>query len=309
MDNSDGSFGSADLVYGGNVNAWIKFANSLKLRIGIIMADYDNAYAQTTVENAVTSGIFTSSDDDALFTYLSATPNTNPLFEDLILSGRKDFVPTNTIIDKMNSLTDPRLGLYFTQTDTSTEVGVQKLAYVGGSYGYSSTYANYSHISDQMQVPEFPGILMTYSEVQFYLAEADERGYSVGVTAEAAYNEGITASILFWGGSLSEVPDYLGLPNVAYTTAPGTWQEKIGTQAWIAFYTRGLEAFDTYRRLDYPTMNEAPDAFTGGPVPLRFTYPINEQTLNKANYTAASDAIGGDDLMTPLFWDLGFDKK
>jgi hypothetical protein len=290
------SFGTADLIYGGNVAAWVKFANSLKLKIGINLADVNPTAAQTAVESAVVGGVFTSSWDDALLYYLSATPNTNPLYEDLILSGRKDFVAANTIVDIMNSLADPRMDLYFSYKIAD--------AYVGGNYGFSSTYANYSHVSNQIQTPDFPGILLTYTEVQFYLAEAAARGFDVGTTTEDAYNAGITASIFYWGGDQTMADAYLANPDVAYGTAAGTWQQKIGTQSWIALYTRGQEAWNTYRRLDYPAMNEAEAPETGGPVPTRFTYPINEQTLNAVNYAAAAEAIGGDDMLTKLFWDL-----
>nr|NQU94300.1 SusD/RagB family nutrient-binding outer membrane lipoprotein [Bacteroidota bacterium] len=78
-----------------------------------------------------------------------------------------------------------------------------------------------------------------------------------------------------------------------------------GTQAWLAFYVRGFVGYTTWRRLDYPAMNmpPSPPLSAGGNVPMRFTYPINEQTLNGVNYTAASAAIGGDLMSTKLFWD------
>jgi hypothetical protein len=185
--------------------------------------------------------------------------------------------------------------------DTSTEAGVVKMAWVGGDYGYSNGYPNCSHITPTLYVADFPGILLTYDEVLFYLAEAAERGYNVGMTAEEAYNAAVSASFDFWG--TQGVDAYLATADVAYATAPGNWREKIGTQAYLAFYTRGLVAYNEYRRLDYPIMNVAPSAETGGPVPTRFTYPINEQTLNKDSYEAAVVAIGGDDLLTKLFWD------
>jgi len=69
-----GSFGSADLIYNGDVDAWVKFGNSVKLKIGIHLADVNPTLAQTVVESAV-SGVFESAADEALFPYLSASPN------------------------------------------------------------------------------------------------------------------------------------------------------------------------------------------------------------------------------------------
>jgi len=91
---------------------------------------------------------------------------------------------------------------------------------------------------------------------------------------------------------------------VLYSTAPGNWKQKIGTQAWLALYIRGLEGYNVWRRLDFPILNLPPAPETpDGQVPKRFTYPVNEQTLNKLNYEAAADKIGGDFMDTKLFWD------
>jgi hypothetical protein len=195
----------------------------------------------------------------------------------------------------MNSLSDPRRQFYFTQNN-----GV----YVGGIYGESNPFSSYSHIASEISSPAFHGFLLTYDEVLFYLAEAAARGLSVGGTPESFYTSAIRASILSWGGTAGEATTYLASPQVAYATAPGTWQQKIGTQAYLAFYTRGLEGFTEWRRLDYPVFNLPPTVTNYSQLPKRFTYPVNEQTLNNANYVSASQAIGGDLLITKLFWDI-----
>ncbi len=184
LDDSTDSFGDADLYYGGNVASWIKFANSLKIRMAITIADADDAKAKAAVEQAV-ANCFSSNSDDCLIHYVTSAPNYNQLYADLIASGRHDFVPANTIVDMMNSLSDPRRDAYFSnKLDTSSVKDVVKLAYVGGDYGYSNSYSQCSHIGDKVQKADFPGIMLTYSEICFYLAEAAERNYSVGGTAE-----------------------------------------------------------------------------------------------------------------------------
>jgi hypothetical protein len=301
LDDANGSFGEQDLIYGGDVASWIKFGHSLKLKLGISIADHDATLARSTVESAI-GGIFASNADNALLHYRSAPPNSNPVYDELILTGRKDFVAANTIIDIMNDLADPRLPAYFTQVDTSTETGVVKLAYVGGIYGEPSAYAQHSHPSPGITEATFPGILLTYDEMLFYLAEAAERGFAVGMTAEDAYNEAITASFDFW--DVPDVTAYLEKPEVAYASAPGTWRQKIGKQAYLAFYSRGLEGWTEWRRLDYPVFHMPPGPFTDT-IPKRYIYPINEQTLNPDNYAAAAAAVGpgGDIVDERIFWD------
>jgi len=93
---------------------------------------------------------------------------------------------------------------------------------------------------------------------------------------------------------------------VSYQTAAGDWKQKIGTQMWIALYNRGFEAWTQWRLLDYPQLVAPPDAESdNGLPPLRYPYPISEQTLNGANWAAASALLpGGEDVMeAKLFWD------
>jgi hypothetical protein len=301
LDAGYGSFGNNDLYYMGDVNMWIKFANTLKVKLGITLADVDETLAKNAVQDGYSGGF--SMGEDCHLTYIGGS-NSNPLYQDLIQSGRHDFVMANTLVDYMNQLSDPRRPFYMVETDTSSDPSVEKLAYVGGDYGYSSPFSRYSHIASPIQDPTFPIVLLDYTEMAFYLAEAKERGYNVEGTAESWYNSGITSSIMHWGGTQADANAYLATDSVAYTTAPGTWQQKIGMQAWLAYYLRGLVSFTSWRRLDYPVMNLPPTPQTeDGQVPKRFTYPINEQTLNATNYAAASDAIGGDFMKTKLFWD------
>jgi hypothetical protein len=123
----------------------------------------------------------------------------------------------------------------------------------------------------------------------------------VGGTAEEHYNNAISASILYWGGTVGDVTTYLAEPKVAYTTATGLWKQKIGEQKWIALYLRGFDAWTSFRMLDYPVL-VAPST-TDLPLPIRLTYPTSEQTLNGANRAAAAAAIGGDETTTKLFFD------
>jgi hypothetical protein len=302
LNTAAGSFGSADILYNGDVTAWKKFANSFKLKIGMTIADADAAKAKTTVESAVAGGVFTSNADNATFQYLSGPPNTNPIWVDLVQSGRKDFVATNTVVDKLESLNDPRIPFYFTLDAAG--------GYSGGIPGASNNYATFSKPAGPLLVPgstgsitnpDFPHLLLSYDEVEFFLAEAVERGFNVGGTAMEHYNKAITASILWWGGNSADATEYLLQPSVNYLTAPGNYKQKIGEQKWIALYNRGWDAWIEWRRLDYPVLTKPVGALTD--FPLRFTYNVDEQNLNKANYDAAAAAIGGDVVTTKLFWD------
>ena len=297
LDVSNGSFGSADLIYNGDVANWKAFANGLKVKMAIQVADVSSISGLVkTAINEAKGGTFTSADQNAIFTYLGGTPNTNPLYVDLTLSGRLDFVGANTFIDKLLSLNDPRLPFYFDQN-------LGPNVYKGGQYGHTSKYSSYSNINKSIRLdPTLGNPLMTYSEIQFYLAEAAARGITSD-NAATLYDNAITASIEYWGGTAAQATAYTATAGVVYNQAK--WKQLIGTQAWISFYLRGYVAWTEWRRLDFPTLNLPPQPQTeNGGFPYRFTYPSNEQTLNGANYTKAANAIGGDKLITKLYWDV-----
>ncbi|AXO80143.1 SusD/RagB family nutrient-binding outer membrane lipoprotein [Olleya aquimaris] len=291
-------FITSDKIYGGDMTAWNKFANSLKLRLGIRLSDVNPTLSQSTVEAAYTAGVFSSNDDNALLAYESATPNTNPIWVDLVQTGRTDYVIANTLADVMNTLNDPRRPEYF---DDNLGAGI----YEGGPYGDNNSFPGYTHIAgydDELDIhdPEAKGVLLDYSEVSFYLAEAAARNWSVGGTVEEHYENGIIASFEYW--EASDLTTYLANPAVAYATASGDWREKIGTQFWLAMYNRGFEGWTVWRKFDSPQFNLPVN--TGDPIPTRYTYPVNEQNLNEINWGKASTAIGGDTKTTKLFWDI-----
>jgi hypothetical protein len=292
LDASAGSFNGADLIYGGDIGKWKKFANSLKLVMGMQLADSDPAKAKSVVE-AAAPGAFTSNDDNAVFVFLSAPPNTNPVWVNLVQSGRDDYVPASTIINLLEGLNDPRLSMYFTKDKFGS--------YSGGTPGDGNTFANFSHVTDKQQLPEAPYVILDYAQVEFTLAEAVERGMNVGGTAAAHYNAGVTASVESWGGTAAQANTYLAQSSVAYATAAGDYKEKIARQLYLALYNRGFDAWTAIRRFDYPSLPEPAQAQSEFPV--RFTYPILEQNINTSNYNAASSAIGGDAVTTKLFWD------
>jgi len=293
---ASGTWGNEDLLFAGDIAKWKTFAIALKLRMGMRMADVPGFDSKTVVEQAVTAGVYDASLEGAYFEYLGSDPYVNTIYDGFFIDNRKDYTPSNTIIDKMLALNDPRLPLWFTQ------VGGE---YKGIEYGKEDggVYEQFSHFTDMFFDPKLEVILADYVEMEFFLAEAVERGYAVGGTAEEHYNNGVTGSILYYGGTAADAATYLAQADVAYATAPGTWKEKIGTQKWLGMYNRGVEGWSEWRRLDFPILN-VPEGLTYGDIPVRYPYPFDENEMNEANYDAASAAIGGDQATTKLWWDV-----
>ncbi|KXX67738.1 SusD/RagB family nutrient-binding outer membrane lipoprotein [Flammeovirga sp. SJP92] len=363
LDNSiasivDGSAGFSDIqdpIYHGNVTAWKTFAYTLKFKVGVMLLDSDPSKAEALI-NASKDHIFTSNADNASIEYASTSPSTNPVWEALVQSGRKDYIVANTVVNKLNDLNDPRLFVFakdpidfpyqtkengagetikldstfsaddvigkvliytaedgsdsvvyktapFTVTVAEEKKGVRLIE--GGTYGTANSYGSFSHIGNAFYEPDLPGVILSYSEIEFFKAELAERGVAGynSADAEMYYNNGIKASMAEWGITDATVIDsYLADPNVAYATAEGNWKQKIGSQLWLALYNRGFEGWTTWRRLDFEGF-VAPPGLELSDIPTRFIYPIQEGTLNGSNKTSASSAIGGDEKTTKLFWD------
>ena len=295
LDPAEESFGASDLLFGGNIASWEKFGNSLKLKLGMILADSDPTKAQQIVDQAAPN-VIQSNAENAAFHYLATPPNTNPTYDYLITNGRRgDYVPSKTIIDTMLLFQDARISKYFRKAPNGT--------YSGGVVGKANTYSDLSKLTAIILQPTFEALLMDYSEVEFLLSEAKARGWAPGVvgTARDHYNKAIEASILYWGGTVTDYTNYIAQPSVGGTITALNYKQKIGTQKWIALYNRGFDAWTEIRRLDYPKLPDPLDKVSDFPVRLR--YPTQEQTLNGANYSQAAAAIGGDRLTTKLFWD------
>ncbi|MEI3790325.1 MULTISPECIES: SusD/RagB family nutrient-binding outer membrane lipoprotein [Chryseobacterium] len=281
--------GYADLVYGGNMTKWKKFANSIKLRLGMNLADVDPALSKTTVESAIASGVISSDDEAYKFKYDGGTFS-NPVYDNLVASNRNDFIPSQLTINTMSSLSDPRMDVWFTKVG-----GVYK----GGVFGeLNDPYTNFSQLSPYFRSATTASNLLSYAEVSFLKAEAAARGYSVGGTAADLYIAAVTESMRENGVSTANTVTYLAANpfNVA------NWKQSIGTQAWIAMFNKGFASWNFTRRLDSPTLVNPPKSNLSS-VPYRMPYSDQEYVLNGANVNAAASKIGGDKATTKLFWD------
>ncbi|HUH45504.1 MAG TPA: SusD/RagB family nutrient-binding outer membrane lipoprotein, partial [Arenibacter sp.] len=158
-------------------------------------------------------------------------------------------------------------------------------------------------------------ILMSYSELQFILAEAREKGYITSGSAETYYLNGIRDQFEYYS---SRIPDsfelptaaqvippnsYYTQPNVAYTGSSEDKLNKIYIQKWLSLFLNGGEAWSHWRRTGVPEIVAGPN--NEGFVPVRYVYPADEQRLNEENYNDALGLLGGpDNLTTKVWWDV-----
>lgn len=312
MDDGDGVAG--DILFSGDMEQWALFANSLRARIALRMADIDPETAEAEFTDAVNDGLI---EDDVLYPYLPDADSENPWYG--AFRTRTDFAISDVIADYMLELEDPRILVYANPApDEDNEDGVVTFDEI---VGMDYDAANPGDIENS--VISFPGAaigaggpgvgqqdaplpIITVAELNFAQAEAIERGWAVSGNAEQFYLDGIEASWEQWGVyDADDFADYVAQSDVDYTTAD--WDERIGTQKWLALFPNGYEAWAEWRRLDYPELEPHARALTeGGDIPVRHEYPSTESQINTENYnTAVDEYLGGDDSYdVKLWWDV-----
>ena len=290
-----GSFGPADVLYNGDVAMWKKFGATTLMKYGMRLADVSPNISTEYVNKALDYGVFEAQSESGILQYTGVVPHVNSIYNHFTVNGRADYLPTNTFIDLLKDLADPRLPLYFTEYEGD---------YIGAIAGLdgAQSYQNYSHFQDIFHEPTFPAIMTDYVETLFLMAEAAQRGgYNTSMSAADYFNMAVTESILYWGGTQDDADAYLA----SHPYDAGAWKESIGTQKWIALYPRGVEGWTEWRRLDFPILN-VPEGMVYDDIPKRYPYPFREPQQNRTNYDNAVDKMGpiGDDHRNRIFWDI-----
>jgi hypothetical protein len=328
-----------DLVYKGDFSKWIKFANSLKLRMAVRIANVDTDYAKKAMEEAISGGVIESNADNAFL-----PTNDNPYRKAAI--DWQDLAVSATLSAYMNGWNDPRRSVYMTLTSDNTYRGVRtginniaKATYGGSLYSKPNFAAN------------SPMLVFCAAETYFLKAEAALRGWISG-NAQSFYEQGIQTSMEQHGVDIGSYLYAVSNPasyndptpntnfNVASSANGGSitvfWSmatttagklEAIITQKWIANYPLGFEAWCDFRRTGYPrimpSVNNLSSTNSGGTVnnptsinpnstnvgtairlARRLPYPVSEYNGNRTNVeTAVSSLLGGpDELSTNLWW-------
>jgi hypothetical protein len=297
---SGSDFGDGDLIYGNDFELWRRFANSLRMRLAMRLSEVDAATAETEFVAAYNAGGFESNADNAMLRY-PGSPYDNPLYENSLV--RDDHGVSRTMIDTLKSLNDPRLSLYAEPATHDGEYrghenGRLDLP-VGQSLAWFSRIGNFWRFDGAAT----PSAIMTYAEVLFLQAEAAFRNW-IAADPATLYSEAIVANMNQydeWGAGPTdpEITAYLLEPGVVYD---GTL-DRIILQKWIALWMNGPEAWSDWRRIDLPTLVAGPDLIISR-IPVRFTYPDSEQSLNSENLDAAIARQGGLSLTDLVWWDV-----
>lgn len=331
-------YGDFDLIYAGDVRKWLKFTNTLRLRLALRASKADPARAKAEAEAAVADGVLTDSPTEDAYVKRSETGRDNNGLS--IMSDWNEFRMSAAMESVLKGYQDPRIGEYFIPAKTTG-------TYEGLRNGLTSTQqtqdinkpdAN-SHVGARWASPAFggradylttPQNVMAVAEAYFLRAEGALLGWNMAGNAKELYEKGIENSMKQWGitdnAAIQAYTNSLNMPvapndflnSPAMTNIPVRWdatniavqREQIATQKWLAIFPDGAEAWADYRRSRYlklyPVANsDNPDITnTSTQWIRRIPFLLSEKQNNSAEVQKAEALLGGPDkVTTPLWWD------
>ncbi len=299
------SFGNADLLLKGNVERWIKFANSLRLRLAMRVRFADASLAQQHITEVLTQPLIETNSENVKLGSVDDgnTTNSNQFYQRNLTSPNNQVV-SFTLTDNLKKLNDPRLPV-LARAANITEAGYRGVpTQIFGTQ--RDRYANDStaHMATSFLQPVYDMVLLNAAEVQFLRAEAALAGLS-NEDAQALFQSGIQLAMEQYKVAAGDITAYLGT-TCSYTIGVRRGAiEQIIVQKWLSLYYNAHEGWAEFRRTGYPRIwTGAELGDTNGNVPRRLTYPVDEFFRNGANTTEAAGRLnGGDKLMSRIWWD------
>ena len=313
-----------DYVFGGDVESWIRFANTLRLRLALRVVYADAALARTEAQKSFDSTIGFL-EKAAIHSNGSKYSYLNPFWE--VTQSWGDMRMGATIDSYLNGYSDPRAKAFFAEAVSGGGIhGV----YPGLRINNQSAYTNST--SAMNVASNSPMQWMSGAESFFLRAEAKLRWDMGEGTVQSLYESGIKASFAEEGvsGADSYIADSQRVPAefkdnsgnrrdaAAVSTITVAWDEaaafeekleRIITQKYLAIFPDGQEAWSEYRRTGYPKQfaidyNASSGVVSSDPGIRRLRFPANEYSNNADNVRAAVTLLGGaDNGDTKLWWD------
>lgn len=286
-----------DIMYGGDINKWKRLGNSIWLLAALRLSEVNATKASAEFNNALAAGVMGANTDNFVFKHLADANNQNYWYNEIVVRNREWWALTETLVNYMNPLNDPRLPIYGKKNNANIYKGLT----FGTTVGVPNT-TGVSLLGTAIYAQAAPVYLVTYAQVLFAKAEAAKRGWIAGgdVTAKTNYDLAIEQSIRQWTGSTTGLVDFMIAPGIPYD--PANAMKQIAMQRYVHLFMHGYEAWAEWRRTGYPDNLVSPG---GKAVPLRHSYPPNEVFNNGTHYQeAVQRQFGGqDNLYGKVWWD------
>ncbi|MCP2029076.1 hypothetical protein L1276_004255 [Flavobacterium sp. HSC-32F16] len=310
--------------YNGKYAQWVKYANSMRLRLAMRISKVDPALAKTEAEKAVNHplGVMVTNDDVMKIKSpvdLNVIDQMSHSWAGLFMGADMESI--------LGGYEDPRISKYWETSAISP--GEYKGVRTGIVYPTATTYAAFSQTGPRTKTGEITW--MSTAEVYFLRAEGALRGWNMGGDAQSLYERGIKASFeqngvagaeAYIADNTKTAKDYVDLiepknntpainnVTVAWGADKETNLQKIITQKWIATYPDGQEAWSEYRRTGYPKLFRINNNQSGGVISTEFgvrrlPFTQSEKANNPKGVESGLTKLGGADTgATRLWWDV-----
>jgi hypothetical protein len=301
-----------DPLFAGNRDNWIRFANSLRLRLAMHARFVDPTTYNAVITECLGEVLIEENSQNVKLA-MEDSNNTslyNPWHNKYIDSqaGLYTLNWSEKFIETLKASNDPRLAFFATKNNDDE--------YLGMPNGLNDTYysgwsrANSSLATEEFFAKDQPMYHMVASEIYFLRAEAALFGLGSG-DANTLYQTGIEMAMDQWSIEDSLVTKFL--TEEAEASLFGDQENsfrQIATQLWISFVPAAFEGWTTIRRTGYPVIEQRTSdmyskGVTDGYMPTRLKYPFTvEASVNGVNQQAAIESMGGDKIDLPLWWDV-----
>ena len=300
--------GTDDIVYGGDMELWKRFANTLKLKIYLRQAYIRPQVAEAGIKTMYASGAqFLEQGQDADIQFTTETFNQHPLYMTQNALSNANLLASNTALSYLVENNDPRIDIFYQKATVAPNAGNYAGINQGNGKNLTGTLdANmWSKPGPLVGGPKTDGgdapvVLMSAAESYFLQAESVIREWGTG-NAQALYENGVKASFAYWGLSSQLSANYLAQSTIAFPAAASK-EEKIDaviTQKWISMNgTQNVEAWTEWRRTGYPDIFQVSQASNiGNNFPVRILYSDTEVSRNP-NTPAQKE------ITEKLWWDV-----
>lgn len=287
-----------DILYNGDLNNWIRFANSLLIKHLMRISGKEDVAEELS---AIFEGgmYIQEASQNATFDFSNSPPN-NFRMSTARIGDFNIYIMSETMQDILNEFDDPRKEIFFRPASNTGE-------YAGLLNGpdastTSITVGDFSLAGEvfRERTGDLDANFLTSWEVRFFLAEAALKGY-ISAIPGASYNSAVTQAFAYWG--MAVPTDYLMTGPAAYD-APGTSPlQQISTQKWLANITNGFEGWIDYRRTGFPVLKTVAASLNNNLIPRRMPYPIDEAALNATAYEAAAAKTDGNSINATVWWE------
>lgn len=295
--------GNTDLVFGGNMNNWFQFANTLKLKFYLRMINAYPDIAQTGITALYNTNPVFLTADASVTNFTNAAGLDNPMFEQNFrsLNTPNNLRASTTFVSWLLSNNDSRI-FYLFDSANSTLAGIFPSTSPKPTSVNQGDYRNSSNPAYQVapifgESPTDPVEFISLAESYFMQAEADLRFFG-GNNAQALYNQGVMTAFGYYGQDGSS---YIAPGGVYAFPSGGSMDQKIQaiiTQKWVscAYGCHGIESFFEKNRTGYPLTSPVYSTSVAyvpgqlvislntvlepGDLPKRFVYPYDERSKN-----------------------------